>query len=367
MSEFRHPVFESFVTTRQSDPSGMHTDFVGARTSQEFGGSAPSGYVESMPPVDEDYLEWIDILETAAYARDRFVMVELGAGYGRWGVRGALAARHAGIKDIFIGFAEAEPMHVKWLKEHATCNGLQPHEFRLYEAAVSDKDGSVDFYVAMPDGSEGNDPASWYGQAMAKDYEVVSETIAHGAPSKSQNSDSGKAGLDAQSTETYAGHNVKTFASGWKAVEVPQMAATKLLRDFDVIDLLDMDVQGEEVKIVQGAIKDLNKRVKRLHIGTHSREIEFELYQFLTAKGWKCLRAYPCESRTSTPYGDVQFVDGMQSWINPQLVPVEDFAVESIHEPGSLQSKAANASLVMRGKMTRLASKVKRIFGRKAA
>src|SRR5271154_222622 len=34
----------------------------------------------------EDYLEWIDIVEAVSSAKDRFVMFELGAGYGRWSI-----------------------------------------------------------------------------------------------------------------------------------------------------------------------------------------------------------------------------------------------------------------------------------------
>ena len=371
MTELRHPIFERFTRSQQPDPTGMHTDFIGARTSQEFGGFAQPGCVEGMPPVDEDYLEWIDILETANYAQKKFVMVELGAGYGRWGVRGALAARHAGITDIFVGFAEAEPSHVKWLKQHVANNGLHPKEFHLYEAAVSDVDGSADFYVAMPDGSEGNSPDAWYGQAKAKDYEVVGVVSDEGSDKTAAGSSSSMHTGTVTSSgppETYEGHPVKTFASGWKAVEVPQMAAEKLLRDFDIIDLLDMDVQGEEVKIVRGAINELNKRVKRLHIGTHSREIEFELYEFLTAQGWKCLRAYPCASQTPTPYGDVHFVDGMQSWLNPQLVPEDAFAVEQVYVPEpevTKSTKLANDG-AKSGVLTRAASKLMRIFRREA-
>ncbi len=362
----KNSIFDKFSAQRQADPDGMHTDFIGVRTSMEFGCFSNPGLVEQMPPVDEDYLEWIDILESADYAKDRFVMVELGAGYGRWGVRGALAARQAGIKDIFIGFAEAEPVHVKWLKQHAANNGLRDDEFHLYEAAVSDKDGSVDFYVAMPDGSEGNNPAAWYGQAKAKDYEVVASQDVRGKHSAGQTH-----ATQSAESELYEGHRVKTFATGWKAVEVRQMAANSVLRDFEVIDLLDMDVQGEEVKIVAGAVDELCARVKRLHIGTHSREIEYELYQILSKLGWKCLRAYPCGSLTKTPYGDVQFVDGMQTWLNPRLLPVDDFEVEQVNvpekpEPAEGQEAASNAS-GQQGLLIGIKSRIKSLFGRKAA
>lgn len=358
MADKIHPIFQKFLTVRHADPGGMHTDYIGARTSQEFANFGDVGGVEQLPPLTEDYLEWIDILESAADAQDKFVMVELGAGYGRWGVRGALAARIAGVKEIFIAFAEAEPQHVEWLKQHAINNGLEPHEFRLYEAAVSDADGSVDFYVAMPEGSPDNNAAAWYGQAKAKDYEVVAADGTPAAP---------KVPVAEAPQEFYVGHPVKTFASGWKAVEVRQMAATKLLKDFEVIDLLDMDVQGEEFKIVSGAMPEFNRCVKRLHIGTHSHELEYNLHQLLTAQGWRCLRAYPCASQTETPYGKVDFVDGMQTWVNPRLVPVANYQEERIYVPERPAEEPVAEPAAPPSVLTRISNRLGRMFGRRAA
>ena len=52
------------------------------------------------PTPSEDYFEWIDLLEAVAAAEDRFTMLDLGAGFGRWGIRGALAARQCGLRRI---------------------------------------------------------------------------------------------------------------------------------------------------------------------------------------------------------------------------------------------------------------------------
>ncbi len=64
-------------------------------------------------------------------------MVDLGAGFGRWLVKGATAVRqcHGDLPIRLIG-VEAEPTHFEWLKQHFNDNGLDPAQHELIEAAV---------------------------------------------------------------------------------------------------------------------------------------------------------------------------------------------------------------------------------------
>lgn len=80
-----------------------------------------------------------------------------------------------------------------------------------------------------------------------------------------------------------------------------------------------MDVQGAELDIVRSAIDDLDRKVCRLHIGTHSRDLERGLKAALTSHGWICHFDYPCQSKAETPFGPVSFDDGVQGWTNPRL------------------------------------------------
>ena len=50
-------------------------------------------------------------------------MIELGAGWGKWIVSGAVAARRCGIDSLVIG-VEAEPEHYKWMREHLVDNDV---------------------------------------------------------------------------------------------------------------------------------------------------------------------------------------------------------------------------------------------------
>jgi hypothetical protein len=92
-----------------------------------------------------------------------------------------------------------------------------------------------------------------------------------------------------------------------------------LLKDLNRVDLIDMDIEGQELPSVRSTIEELDAKVKRLHIGTHGKEIEDGLREVLSAHGWRCLFDYSLFSKGETPWGTVDFENGVQSWVNPRL------------------------------------------------
>jgi FkbM family methyltransferase len=294
----RHPMFERFSPYAGKVPEGSQTDYVGTSTRCEFVADtapSPSEVQVCHPPIDEEYFEWIDILESVSLARDRYTMLELGAGYGRWAVRAASAVRQLGIPECHLVAVEAEPVHYTWLKQHFCDNGLDPAQHTLVHGAVCDQPGKTLFYFRMPGKQDQAD--EWYGQFITRSND--------------------KPRTKAQ--EPYAGFPVFVHKSGWKSIEVPAITLSGLLRDLDRVDLIDMDVQEEELKIVRSAIDELDRKVCRLHIGTHRRRLERGLRRTLRSHGWICHFDYPCGSTTETEFGPVHFGDGVQSWINPRF------------------------------------------------
>ena len=288
-----HPVFDAF-TPYGGDPDGAVVCALGSRTRPHVIGAAPPapGPVQTAWPAPcEEYFEWIDLLEAVCAARGRFTMIELGAGFGRWTARGALAARSRGITRLALGLAEAEPQHALWLRQHMADNGIGPEEYRLYEAAVGDRDGEVDFYVSTPD-VEG----LWYGQSVCGDN-------LNGLPQ----------------VGTYFGRPVVQTPTGERLARTPQISLGAILADYDLIDFADLDLQGAEADAIASALEPLTAKVRRLHIGTHGAQIEARLRRLLGGAGWQCLRDYPCQSENDTDYGRHLFNDGVQTWINPRL------------------------------------------------
>ena len=82
--------------------------------------------------------ELLLMLEAIREAGDNFTMRELGAGYGRWMVAAACAAR--AVKPVlalhFVG-VEGQSEHFRWMQQHFRDNGLEPLHHRLIEAKSS--------------------------------------------------------------------------------------------------------------------------------------------------------------------------------------------------------------------------------------
>jgi len=292
-----HPAFDALSVYAGEAESGFEIDFLGIRTRCEFS----AGEIISAMPVHpigphEDYFEWIDLLESILAAKDRYTMMELGAGYGRWSVRAAAVVRQLRGLPFHLVAVEGEPRHYRWLQQHMSDNQIPPDARTLIHGVVSDHRNDVLFYVGMPSG-ETDEPASWYGQSIIRPHEAMDEAC----------------------PGSYEGQEVFTLKSGWKSVKMRSYLLTDILPETDRIDLIDLDVQGEELKVISSAIEALDQRVARLHIGTHSHEIESGLRELLSRHGWECETDYPCAQTNETPWGPVQFVDGVQSWVNPRF------------------------------------------------
>ena len=126
---------------------GYIVDFLGARTSVVYlHADKLSGHVEGLPvPANwhAEAPEWIGLVKSLDGARDRFVMMELGAGWGPWVVSGAVAAARRGIADVRLCAVEGDPTHYRCMVEHFEANGLDPAQHMILEAAVGVREGTA--------------------------------------------------------------------------------------------------------------------------------------------------------------------------------------------------------------------------------
>jgi FkbM family methyltransferase len=279
----QHPAVAKFPRWSGIIAESVVANWLGTTTKLEYTGlAAGSGgerrVVPRLPAFGAEYFRWSDLLEAVAGAGDKFTMVELGAGWGRWLVDAASALRQigkAGLPIMLIG-VEAEPQHFAWMRDHFVANGLDPAKHQLIEAAVAAKDGSTLFTCGHA--------GAWYGQGMVADP--------------------------------------KWRADDWpdaRARKVRTVSLATVLDGISFADLIVMDVQGAEAEVAGASRALLNDRVKRVHIGTHGDAIEIALRQAFTAMGWKCVADYPNQRESNTPYGTIRFHDGVQSWLNPRF------------------------------------------------
>lgn len=272
----RHPVFSQFTPWSGMIRAGFVGGFLGEQTDTRFFNptdNPPERQSSSpYPALSEESFEWLALLSAVIEARGKFTMIEVGAGYGRWLVSAASALRQKrpGLPFSFVGI-EAEPSHFEWLVEHFRNNDLDPAKHRLIHGAAGTEDGET---VGLLINDE---PALWYGQ--------------HAAP----------------------------LGAGYKTAEVTAYSLDRLLADFDRVDFLDMDIQGAEEKVLPSGMEAMNRKVRRAFIGTHSQRIDTLLTELFDRHGWQCVHQYPCGAKAMTAFGEVEFQDGVQSWINPRL------------------------------------------------
>jgi len=254
-------------------------------------------YVQApYPQFNEEYIEWIDLLESVVAARKSYTMIELGAGTGRWAVRAASALRQHNPKLPFRLIAvEAEPLHFEWMRLHFADNGIDPARHTLIRAAVTGGAASRPFLIGSPQGTER--PNEWFGQALADWAGRI---------------------VDGDAGE-YGGSPVRAHENGWRSIDPPVVTLSQILVEVTRVDLVHIDIQGAEHEVLASAMQALNSKVRRILVGTHSREIDEKVQLLLDRHGWECAMAYPCGEISETPWGPVKFGDGVQYRINPRL------------------------------------------------
>ena len=270
-----YPTFRHFNFMEPHSDGVFQIDCLGAKARSYYMPASWFNFV-AQPMRNEMLFEWIDILDAVASGGDRVTVVDLGAGYGRWLVIAALAARQLDQIPHVVG-VEAETAHYKWMLEHFADNGIQPSAYTAIQAPVSDRAKEVIFVQGHPD--------AWYGQY------IVEKT------------DSGFGEWpDARITKLHA------------------ISALNLIRRHPLIDALHMDIQGEELRVVPSIMKQATLNVRRMHVGTHTRQIDEVLPALFREYGWTPRFQFPCNSKAvATPFGSIDFQDGVQSWENPRV------------------------------------------------
>ncbi|MBD3868157.1 MAG: FkbM family methyltransferase [Acidobacteria bacterium] len=270
-----HPAILRIEPWRGEADGEFCVDFLGVRTDpgfRSFFKPTPKGNLETSHPVpDQTYFEYICLLDSiAAAAGPVYTVLELGAGYGYWLVSASRAlSLRPDLTPRMVG-VEMEATRFRRMQEHFRNNGLNPEAHTLLSGAISDHDGTASYRV---DENEGED----YGLSLDR------------------------------------------LHSAKKVVPVSCMRLGPILNQQDQVDLLHMDLQGEELKVIRDARAEINSRVRHLIIGTHSVSIHRGIRKLLLEDGW-CLRFdYMGKGERRTEFGTILFVDGLLAAQRPAL------------------------------------------------
>ena len=286
-----HLLEEFRVPDRNAEP-GVIVDFLGVRTRVTSLADSQRAFEGVLDiPVPGDYhaeaIEYIGLLKSVLRARDQFVVLELGAGWGPWLVAGAKAARYRGIETIRLYGVEADPQHFQFMTRHLLDNGLDPAQEHLLQAAVGLERGRARWPKIA-------DAANDWGSRPAR--------------------------IDASGTNerdaSYLGSLLDEY------IEVDVVPMSEILEREPRWDLVHVDVQGWEALVCEHALAQLSSRVAYLVIGTHSRKLDGDLVDLFHREGWILEHEKP--SRFTYLPGvklleSMNAADGTQVWRNPRL------------------------------------------------
>lgn len=255
------------------------TNFLGVRISPRFFPGILDGKAGTVEPIPipanwhADIAEWAAALRAVDLASGRFRVVELGCGWGCWLNNTGAAARNKGLAVELIGI-EGDEEHVGYAHEAMTANGFSENEYRIIHGVAAPQKGVALFPVVDDAG------ASWGSEPILN---ATAEQI-----------------------------NEASVSGQYQQLDA--FPLTEIVKG-EPVDLLHIDIQGGEADFLDAAISDLNRLVRYIVIGTHSRQIEGRIMNTLLNQGWKLEMERP--AIIGLPDGKPQIlVDGVQGWRN---------------------------------------------------
>jgi FkbM family methyltransferase len=251
---------------------GCYVNWLGIQTEANlFPMAGLAGSTRSRFPDPNDGVYGTDIEYASALMaveqrgnRERFVAVELGAGWGPWVTASGVAAKRLGVNDIKLVGVEAHAGRCAAMSRQFQRNGLGDSG-RVLEAAAWPRNERVRFGTVDPHTDQGG--AATTGTAST-DYR----------------------GMDAA------------------FVEVDGLDLPTICEGLEHIDYMHWDIQGAELENARAFIDYLDQHVRYVFIGTHSMAIHGNLIELFYQHRWVQLHQNPPKYHYNR---DVPSLEGM--------------------------------------------------------
>lgn len=273
---------------------GYVTDFTGVRHTVDIipSWNAISGKVFASVPIPTDgfhaeAIEYIGLFLSIEEARETYTMFELGAGWGPWMCLAGAACRKRGFASVNLIGVEGIPDKIPYIKQNLVANGLRGDNggaFEIYDGVAT----GIYQGIVTTDGSDSEFPLvahGSFGATLLRDSRIWTKSRV-------------------------------SLIKGYKFED--------LSRNYPVIDLVHIDLQGYEKEFIESCARVLARKVKFLVVGTHTRAIEGFLIEFLYRHGFRILREKPCSiekwpEKAPDNFLDITVIDGTQVWRNCAL------------------------------------------------
>jgi hypothetical protein len=328
-------------------PRGYWINWLGAKSSVVFHAHwmshelmqsimAGERYETTRRPVFGDgefYFEQLNTIKSILDASKRYILVELGAGIGPRAVDSALALQKLRPNlEPFLVAVEALPTYVEWCKVHFRTNGLDPNDHWIVTGFVSTETIPQPFYLQPKGfGNQVADPSVVEALTnAAKDVVTANDLLRHltarGVVLDRDKIIEGwpRAPIDINGFEGWSLEKiVEVGCSLSKPAEIGFVNAVTvetILAPLLHVDLMDVDIQFAEEKVIPQSLGLLRKKVKLLNIGTHGHDIHSELVALFREAGWNIVFDIGPFGTYSRDGMEFTSGDGVLTVQNPDLI-----------------------------------------------
>ena len=304
-------------------PRGFTADFLGIFTDCKFqvlSGIDPEsvggGHQQTTLPVvgdgnnAEGWFEMVNWLAAAREARDRYVMITLGACYGAQAVGAYRAVQLVNPMPCKLVAVEPVPKNFEWVAQHMRTNGIDPVQNWLLQVAIGSSNDPVYFPVGAPGTGANNSYAT--NEIAARKHYV--ETFVREARTEAALRNLIMHNTTGLEKDLVPGRNAKAEIKLLSCVTLKD-----LISPFDVVDFLESDIQQSEIIVFPPFIDLLRRKVRRILIGTHGEDVHATLHKLFAEKGWEIVFSYKPNSTHDSALGRFVTNDGVLTVRNPDL------------------------------------------------
>jgi hypothetical protein len=311
-------------------PSGYLADFSGALTDAEFtsessdprfrlmvGPCGEDGSARAQPrlPTIEDGEVWFEALNWVMAAREakgRFVMMTLGANYGAQAVGSYRILQQLNPMPCKLVAVEPVPENYEWTLRHFRNNDIDPAEHWLVPLALGADVTPVLFPVGAPGSGAQNAIATNNAEARQQYVEAFSQGGDEVVMAALRN-------LLLHNTTGLTRNLIEGRDLTAEIKLVSAITLHELLSPFDRIDYVEADIQQSEIAVFPPFIDLMRKKVHRIHIGTHGRDVHWSLHELFAQHGWTMVFSFEPNARHDTVLGSFETNDGVLTVVNPDL------------------------------------------------
>jgi hypothetical protein len=316
-------VFDGITPWAGYVPRGYEVDFIGVLTDFKFHVlseidpmTVGGGDVQTAIPVighgrnAETWFEAVNWFASAREARDRYVMVTLGAHYGAQAVGAYRAVQLVNPMPCKLVAVEPVPENYDWMVQHMRTNGIDPDEHWLVQMAIGASNDPMYFPVGAP-GTGANNSYSTNETAARQQY--ADQFIKQGRA---------EAALRSLIMNNTTGIEKNLVPGRNLTAEIKLLSSVTLkdlLSPFDRVDYLESDIQQSEILVFPPFLDLLRKKVRRILIGTHGMDVHRSLHDLFAGAGWEIVFSFEPNTTHQNALGRFVTNDGVLTVTNPDL------------------------------------------------